>query len=54
MHVEEDEQIGCAITLVLAIVTLQLPRLGLDRLANLTDELGRAFVETDGRFRSGS
>ena len=49
MHVEEDEQIGCAIPPVLAIVTLQLSRLGLDRLANLADELGRAFVETDHR-----
>jgi hypothetical protein len=49
MHVEEDEQIGCAITLVLAIITLQLSRLGLDRLANLADELDRAFVETDHR-----
>jgi hypothetical protein len=29
MHVEEDEQIGCAIALILAIVTLQLSRLGL-------------------------
>src|SRR5262249_46427403 len=35
--------------LILAIVSLQLPRLGLDRLANLTDELGRAFIETDHR-----
>ena len=49
MRVEEDEQIGGAIALVLAIVALQLARLGLDRLANLADELGRAFVETDHR-----
>jgi len=55
MHVEEDEQIGCAITLVLAIVTLQLSRLGLDRLANLADELGRlSSKQTTGRLRSGS
>jgi hypothetical protein len=47
MHVEEDEQIGGAIALVLAVVALQLPRLGLNGLANLADELGRAFVETD-------
>src|SRR5262245_27191355 len=49
MDVEEDEQIGGAIALVLAIIALQLPWLGLDRLANLADELGRAFVETDHR-----
>src|SRR5262249_2732499 len=36
----------CACTRNLA---LQSPRLGLDRLANLADELGRAFVETDHR-----
>ena len=47
VHVEEDEQVGGAIALILAIVTLQLARLGLDRLTNLADELGRAFVETD-------
>src|SRR5215467_5077886 len=49
MRVEEDEQIGSAIALVLAIVALQLARLGLDRPANLADELDRAFVETDHR-----
>ena len=57
MHVEEDEQVGGAIALILAVVTLQVPPLGLDRLANLADELGWAFVKTDHRalrFRSGS
>src|SRR5260370_19424218 len=49
MHIEEDEQIGGAIALILAIVALQLTRIGLDRLADLADELGRAFVETDHR-----
>src|SRR5262245_46704634 len=49
MHVEEDEQVGGAVALILAVVALQLPRLGLDGLANLADELGRAFVETDHR-----
>jgi len=49
MYVEEDEQIGGAIALILAIVALQLPRLGLDRLANLADKLCRAFVETNHR-----
>src|SRR5262245_478750 len=51
MHVEEDEQVGGAVALILAVVALQLPRLGLDGLANLADELGRAFVETDHRAR---
>jgi len=55
VDVEEDEQIGGAVALVLAIVTLQLSWLGRDRLANLADELGRAFTkQTTGRFRSGS
>src|SRR5262249_59838272 len=45
----KDEQVGGAITLILAIVAFQLPRPGLDRLADLADELGRAFVKTDHR-----
>ena len=49
MHVEEDEQIGRSIALVLAVVALELSRLGRDRLPHLADELGRALVETDDR-----
>ncbi len=49
MHVEEDEQVGRTVALVLAIVALDLARLGRDRLADLADELGRALVETDDR-----
>ena len=47
--VEEDEQIGRAVALVLAVVALDLPRLGRDRLAHLADELGRALIEADDR-----
>ena len=49
MHVEEDEQVGRAVALILAVVALDLARLGRDRLADLADELGRALVETDDR-----
>jgi hypothetical protein len=58
MHVEEDEQIGCANTLVLAIITLQLSRLGLDRLTNLAKSvsaspgsgLPRVFAKTTFKY----
>src|SRR5258707_222518 len=49
MHVEEDEQVGRSIALILAVVALDLARRGRDRLAYLADELGRALVETDHR-----
>src|SRR6266852_9119844 len=49
MRVEEDEQVGRAVALVLAVVALDLPRLGRDRLAHLADELGRALIEADDR-----
>ena len=49
MHVEEDEQVGRSIALILAVVTFELARRGRDRLAHLADELGRALVETDHR-----
>ena len=49
VHVEEDEQVGRAIALVLAVVAFELARLGRDRLPHLADELGRALVETDDR-----
>ena len=49
MHIEEDEQVGRAIALVLAVVALELARLGRDWLANLADQLDRALVEADHR-----
>src|SRR5271166_3824085 len=49
MHVEEDEQVGRSIALILAVVTFELARRGRDRLAYLADELGRALVEADHR-----
>src|SRR5271165_2280271 len=49
MHVEEDEQVGRSIALILAVVTFELARRGRDRMAHLADELGRALVETDHR-----
>jgi hypothetical protein len=44
MHVEEDEQVGGPVAFILAVVALKLTRLGLDRLAYLADELGRAYM----------
>ena len=49
VHVEEDEQVRCAVAPVLAVVALDLSRLGRDRLAGLADELDRALVEADHR-----
>ncbi len=49
MRVEEDEQVGGAVALVLEVVALQPARCGRDRLAHFTDELGRAFVEAHHR-----
>src|SRR5215831_2821473 len=49
MHVEEDEQIGRSIALILAVETFELAWSGRDRLAHLTDELCRTLVETDHR-----
>src|ERR1700675_2179977 len=45
--VEEDEQVDRPVASILAVIALALPRHGLDRLPYLTDELGRALVETD-------
>jgi hypothetical protein len=47
MDIEEDEQIGGSVALVLAIVALKLTRLGRDRRPHLADELDRALVEAD-------
>ena len=44
MHVEEDEQVGGPVALILTVVELELTRLGLDRLACLADQLGRAYM----------
>src|SRR5450756_2766328 len=49
MHVEEDEQVGRPIALILTVIAFELARLGRDRLPYLADELGRALVETDHR-----
>ena len=49
MHVEEDEQVGRPIALVLAVAALELARLRRDRQADLADELRRALVEADHR-----
>ena len=45
MDIEEDEQIGCAVALIFAVIAFELPRLGWDRLARLTNQLGWALVE---------
>src|SRR5258708_37452658 len=49
MHVEEDEQVGRSIALVLAVETFELAWSGRDRLAHLPDELCRTLVEKDHR-----
>ena len=47
--IEEDEEIGGAVALVLAVVALEFARVGGDRGSHLADELGRALVEADDR-----
>jgi hypothetical protein len=47
MDIEEDEQIGGPVALVLAIVALKLTRPGRHRRPHLADELDRALVEAD-------
>src|SRR6516165_7999975 len=49
MHVEEDEQVGRSIALILAVETFELAWSGRDRLAHLADELCRTLVETNHR-----
>jgi hypothetical protein len=44
IHVEEDEQVGGAVAFILAVIALDLARLGLDGLADLADQLGRAYM----------
>ena len=47
--VEEDKEIGRAVTPIFAVETLQLSRRCGNGQARLADELGRAFVEADDR-----
>jgi hypothetical protein len=47
--VEEDEEVDRSIAPILAVIALELPRLGRDRLTHLADELGRALIEADHR-----
>src|SRR5882757_8848599 len=49
VHVQEHEQVRGAVAPVLAVVTLDLPRRGRNRLAHLADELDWALVEADHR-----
>ena len=49
VHIDEHEQVGGAVAPVLAVVALDLARLGGDRLAHFADELDRALVEADHR-----
>ena len=49
VRVEEDEQVDRPIAFILAVVALDLTRLGGDRLPYLADELGRALIETNYR-----
>ena len=55
VRIDEDEQVGSAVAPVFAVITLDLSRLGRDRLAHLAYELDRALVEADHRpLRVGS
>jgi hypothetical protein len=47
MDVEEDEQVGGSVAVILAIIALELARPGRDRLADLANQLNRALVEAD-------
>src|SRR5208337_1797433 len=49
MDVKEDEQVGGSVALILAVIALELTRLGRDRPADLANELDRALVEADHR-----
>jgi hypothetical protein len=49
MDVEEDEQVGGSVALILAVVARKLAWLGPDRRADLADELDRALVKADHR-----
>jgi hypothetical protein len=44
MHVDADEEIDGTVAAILAIVAFELTRLGRDRLADLADELDRAYM----------
>jgi len=47
MDIDEDEQVGGPIALVLAVVALKLSRRGRDGLSHLANELSGALVEAD-------
>ena len=49
IHIHEHEQVRSPIAPVLAVVALDLPWLGGDRLAHFADQLDRALVEADHR-----
>ncbi len=49
MHTEKDKRVGGSISLILAVVALDVAWVGRDWLPHLADELGWAFVETDYR-----
>jgi hypothetical protein len=50
MDIEEDEQVGGSVALVLEVVALKPTRLGRDRRANVADQLDRALVEAGAKF----
>lgn len=55
MHVEEHEQVGRAIALVLAVIALELARLGRDRQADPPMScVGLSSKQTTGRIGSGA
>jgi hypothetical protein len=55
MHIDADEEIDGAVAAILAVVTLELTRLGGDRLAHLADQLDRlSSKQTIGRLGSGA
>ena len=49
MRIDRDEEIGGAVAAILVVDTLRLSRRRGDGLADLADELDRAFVEADHR-----
>ena len=52
MRIEEDEQVGRPVALILTVVTLDLARRRRDRLADFADE--ELSKQTTGCFGSGS
>ena len=52
MNIEHDKQVGCAVALVLAVVTRCKSRGGRRGCTDFADELLRAFIKTDHRMLS--